>query len=246
MEKIVIIGATSGIGKELAEIFSYQGNAVGLVGRREGLLYKIADEIPNKAYVKVIDISVVDDATKKLEELLSEMGEIDVIVVNAGVGLFNFELDWSIEKKTIDTNIYGFAAMCDVAMKYFVKQGKGHLVGISSIDAIRGNGCAPAYAASKAFVANYLEGLRFWARAKKIPINVTEIQPGFVETPMTNGRKGLWPASAQRAAKQIYEAIINKKNHVYVTKRWCLVAWIMKLLPGGMLGKFYERYKPET
>lgn len=245
VENIIIIGASSGIGKELAEIFSCKGNVVGLVGRRETLLYKVADELPNKSYVKVIDISVVDTAIESLEELLVEMGNIDTIVVNAGVGIFNFELDWSIEKKTISTNVYGFTAMCDTAMKYFEKKGKGHLVGISSIDAIRGNGCAPAYAASKAFVANYLEGLRFWARTKKLPINITEVQPGFVETPMTNGRKGLWPASAQMAAQQIYEAIINKKDHVYVTKRWCLVAWLMKLLPGKMLGKFYEQYEPE-
>jgi len=243
--KTVIIGATSGIGKELAEIFSYQGNAVGLVGRREALLYKIADELPNKSYIKAIDISVADKAMEQLEELLMEMGEVDIIVVSAGVGHFNSELDWSIEKKTIDTNIYGFTAMCDTAMKYFAKQGKGHLVGISSIDAIRGNGCAPAYAASKAFVSNYLEGIRFWARTKKLPINVTEIQPGFVETPMTNGRKGFWVTSAQKAAQQINKAIINKENHIYVTKRWCLVAWIMKLLPGGFMGKFYEQYDPE-
>jgi len=243
LKKIVIIGATSGIGKELAKVFSQQGAAVGLVGRRTALLQELAESLPNKTYIKAIDIAHAYEAMAHLEELLAEMNEVDAIVVSAGVGHFNFALDWSIEKTTIATNVYGFTAMCDVAMKYFARQGHGHLVGISSIDALRGNGCAPAYAASKAFVSNYLEGLRFWAQREKLPITVTEIQPGFVETPMTSGRQGFWTASALKAAHQIHTAIANKKKHAYITKRWCLVAWIMMSLPGAVLGAFYKRYK---
>ena len=233
--KTIIIGATSGIGRELAKIFSRQGDEVGLVGRREALLTEVAEEIPNQSYIKRIDIAFASEAINQMEELIEEMDGVDLIVISAATGYLNPELDWYLEKKTIDTNVAGFAAMCNVAMKHFAKQGKGHLVGISSIAAIRGNGDAPSYSASKAFVSNYLQGLRLWAYAKGMPIIVTEIQPGFVDTQMAKGDRLFWVASAAKAAEQIAKAILNKKNHAYITKRWRIIAWLMKILPEWLM-----------
>lgn len=235
MAKTIIIGATSGIGRELARIFSRQGDEVGLVGRREALLTEVAAELPNKSYIKPIDIAITSEAIQHMEELIEAMNGADLIVISAATGYLNPELDWSLEQKTIDTNVAGFTAMCNVAMKHFAKQGKGHLVGISSIAAIRGTGGAPSYAASKAFVANYLQGLRLWAHTKDLPITVTEIQPGFVDTPMAKGDKLFWVAPAAKAAQQIFRAIINKKPHAYITRRWRIIAWVLKILPEWIL-----------
>jgi len=88
------------------------------------------------------------------------MGGVDLVVISAGTGHLNDGLDWDLENEAIKTNVTGFAVMANVAMKHFVKRGSGHLVGISSIAALRGGRQAPAYNASKAFESNYLEGLR--------------------------------------------------------------------------------------
>lgn len=243
MGKVIVIGATSGIGRELAKIFSQQGETVGIVGRRAALLTELFQELPNKTYIRQIDIDLCDEAIHQMEELLEELGGVDVIVVSAATGYLNPELDWPLERKTIDTNVAGFAAMCNVAMKQFAKQGYGHLVGISSVAAIRGNGVAPAYSASKAFVSNYLEGLRLWAYSKMLPVTVTEIQPGYVDTRMAKGEGLFWVASAEKAAQQIYRAIIDKRSHAYVTGRWRLFAWLMKGLPDFVMKILVGRQK---
>jgi short-subunit dehydrogenase len=116
-------------------------------------------------------------------------------------------------------------------------RGAGHLVGISSIAALRGNRYAPAYNASKAFVSNYLEGVRHRFNKMKLPIAVTDAQPGFVDTPMAKAPRRFWVASPQTAARQIVAAIRTRKHHVYITRRWRLVAWLMRIVPDVLYSK---------
>lgn len=226
----VIIGASSGIGKELAKIFADNGYNVGITARRLELL-------SGSSFTKRMDIAYPDEASKVLEELITDMGGIDIIVINAGVGFINDDMEWEKEKKTIDVNVTGFAAMANVAIKHFMRQGRGHIVGTSSIAGIRGDRYAPAYGASKAFMSNYLEALRSRFKKIKIPITVTEIQPGFVDTAMAQGEGLFWVAPAKKAAMQIFDAIEKKKEHAYVTRRWRLVAWLLKIMPGWMMAK---------
>lgn len=131
----------------------------------------------------------------------------------------------------------GFVAMVNVAFKYFVKRGVGHIVGISSIASLRGNGSAPAYNASKSFVSNYLEGLRQKAYKLGIPIIITDIQPGFVDTAMAQGEGLFWVASPEKAALQIYKKIVVKKKHAYISKRWRSIAWLLKIMPNWLYNK---------
>ena len=121
-----------------------------------------------------------------------------------------------------------------VAFKHFSQQGQGHLVGISSIAALRGGSKAPAYNASKAFMSNYLEGLRKKAFEDNVAITVTDIQPGFVDTAMAQHKDKFWVASPKQAAEQIYTAIRNRKKQAYITHRWRLVGWLLKVLPNWL------------
>lgn len=123
----------------------------------------------------------------------------------------------------------GFTAVAIETMKFFKHQGHGHLVGISSIAALKGNKDAPAYSASKAYISNYLEGLR--KSVSKTSITVTDIQPGLVDTDMAKGDGLFWVAPKEKAARQIFKVIKKKKKHAYITKRWRIIAWILKLLP---------------
>jgi len=236
MKKAIIIGATSGIGRELAKILSLNNYVVGMAGRRTELLSNLQREISG-SYIKRIDVTKLEEAITLLKELIQEMGGMDLIVISSGVGFINPELVWKQEKETIDVNISGFAAIANAAFKYFSNQGSGHIVGISSVAAIRGSGEAPAYNASKAFVSNYLEGLRQKARKSGIAITVTEIQPGFIDTAMAKGEGLFWVSPPGKAARQIFKAINSKKKHAYITKRWRLIALLLKIIPGWIYNK---------
>ena len=233
MRKAIIIGGTSGIGRELARIMVGEGYTVGVCGRRPELLQELQKEFPGVILTKQLDV-VQPQAMEQLKELITEMGGTDVIVISAGTGDLNKDLDWKIEKDTIDVNVTGFAAMSNVAFEYFRGKGLGHIVGISSIAAIRGGGAAPAYNASKAFVSNYLEGLRQKAAKLHLAITVTDIMPGLVDTAMAKGAGLFWVAPPEKAANQIFEAIGKGKSHAYVTKRWRLIAWLLKSLPDNL------------
>ena len=114
-------------------------------------------------------------------------GGVDLAIITAGIGHENPDLAWRPEAETIAVNVTGFAAMAGVAMRHFIARGSGHLVGISSIAGIRGDGRAPAYGASKAFVARYLQALRHKVAKQKLPLHITDIQAGFVDTAMAQG-----------------------------------------------------------
>ncbi|HEX8315942.1 MAG TPA: SDR family NAD(P)-dependent oxidoreductase, partial [Flavisolibacter sp.] len=119
------------------------------------------------------------------------------------------------------------------AFNFFVEQGQGQgqIALTSSIAALRGNSWAPAYSASKAFMSNYAEGLALKARRQKRDITVTDIKPGFIKTSMAKGHGQFWVASPAKASLQIKRAIDRKKRVVYITRRWWLIAWILKVLP---------------
>jgi len=234
MKKAIIVGASSGIGRELAKLLVRHDYIVGVTARRTELLTELQAELTDKCHIRTMDIADTANAIETLSSLIAEMGGVDLVVISAGTGHSTLDLQWSNEKDTIDTNVSGFTAIATTAFNYFVKQGHGHLVGISSIAALRGSRQAPAYNASKAFVCNYLEGLRHMAMKSKLPIYVTDIQPGFVDTRMAQGDRIFWRASTEKAARQIYRAIERKKPHAYVTRRWRLIAWVLKILPNWL------------
>lgn len=232
--RAIVIGASSGIGRALAKVLAENGYVVGIAARRVDLLEQLRRETGRQMVVKRIDVSRADEAMGALRELIAELGGADLIVVNSGIGIGNPPLDWEPERATIDVNVTGFAAMANVAMRHFLERGRGHLVGISSVAAILGHGEVPAYGASKAFVSSYLRSLRQKVTKMRVPITVTTIEPGFVDTPLIRGRPTFWMASPETAAVQIYHAIARRRSHAYITRRWRLVAWVMKVMPNWL------------
>ena len=237
MPGAIVVGASSGIGAALARSLSKHGYRVGLAARRIDLLEQVRAELPNPGFVKAIDIAQPEQAMASLRELAAEVGDVELYVVNAGVGFLNPQLEWSKERSTIEVNVLGFTAMVNAALHALEDRGSGHLVGVSSIAAIRGGRAAPAYNASKAFVSNYLEGIRQRCHRSGLPITVTDIQPGFVATAMAQSPLLFWVASAEQAAEQIFAAIRRRKRHAYVIRRWRLVAWLLRGLPAA----WYQR-----
>lgn len=236
-KRAIIIGASSGIGRELAIILSRAGYTMGLAARRRDLLNELQQQLPGRAYVRTIDLACPQEAITNLEELITSLGGLDLLVISSGTGFLNPDLEWDLERDTVAVNVAGFTAMATTAMRSFIRQGAGHLVGISSLAALRGGAEAPAYNASKAYVSNYLEGLRQKAGRLKLPITITDIQPGFVDTPMAQGEGLFWVASPQKAAQQIFTAIQQRAPQAYVTRRWRLIAWVLKLLPDALYNR---------
>lgn len=231
MKKAIVIGATSGIGKGLAEILVDNNYIVGITGRRNELLEELKSQNPESYFIKTFDISDTQIITEKLEELKAEIGGLDLIIISSGTGDLNEKLDFEIEKRTIDTNVIGFTCVANWAFTIFEKQKAGHLVAISSVGGLRGSRIAPAYNATKAYQINYMEGLSQKATQLKATIFVTDIRPGFVDTDMAKGEGQFWVATVDKASRQIFNAIKKKKKIVYVTRRWQIIATILKRIP---------------
>lgn len=230
MKKAIVIGATSGIGNELAQILVQNGYKVGITGRRLAELERLKKRNPEHFTVSSFDCTK-ENNSKKLNDLVDQIGGLDLLIFSSGTGNLNESLDFEIENKTNLLNVNAFTEIVDWTFNYFKKQGNGHLVAISSIAGIRGSRIAPAYNASKAYQINYLEGLRQKATKVKMPIYVTDIRPGFVDTDMAKGDGQFWVATKEKASRQIVGIIQRKKEIGYVTKRWWVIAKLLWLVP---------------
>ena len=173
--------------------------------------------------------------------MIMALRDLDLMIINAGVLFHNDKLQWNLEEDMIKVNVLGFTAMANVAADYFLQKGSGCIVGISSVAGHRGSGRSPAYNASKAFMFNYLEGLR--QKFSNTAIKVVDIRPGFVDTEMVRGRKGLFGIiSPERAAEDIYKAVQKGKRIAYVPSWWRAVMWFFRCLPESVLHWGYRRY----
>ena len=238
MKNAIVFGATSGIGKSLTKILINEGYKVAVTGRRLEKLEALKKEYPDQILVKQNDIQEIDAVETVFNEIVTEFKTIDLVVQSSGVGFVNPKLDWDKENETILTNVLGVTKLYVLAYKLFKKQQFGHLVGISSIASIRGSRAAPVYFASKAYQKSYLEGLYIKTKTiKSKKVFISEIRPGFVDTPMALGENVFWMVPVEKAAQQIYTAIKKKKRVAYVSKRWQLVAWVLKLVPTWLLKK---------
>jgi len=237
--KIVLIGATTGIGRSLAELYASFGYEMVITGRRTTLLEEIKDKFPiAKIHVLEMDVAKTDEARIKMNEAEELLNGIDLVIINAGVGFQ--KATYEQEMNTIDINVRGFTALAQWSYKYFAQKGGGHLVGVSSLASQTGSAYSPEYHASKAFMANYMSGLRMRS-AKYYPnVYVTDIRPGYVDTPMTKQNKAMfWVATPEKAAQQIAVAIAARKKVTYITKRYQIIAILLKLLPEWLIAKFF-------
>lgn len=226
MSNAIIVGASSGIGAALARELADDYD-LGIAARRTDRLEELGREIGG-AHVATIDVTD-EDCRDQFDGLVNSLGGVDLVVIAAGIGRYNPDLEWQPERDTVDVNVEGFAAIATAAIEHFESRGSGHLVGISSVAAEIGSPTMPAYSASKAFVSRYLEGLRY--RTMERDVVVTDVRPGFVDTPMSPDTDRFWECSAETAARQIVRAIDAERSVPYVTRRWRLVSTLLRVLP---------------
>lgn len=233
MKKTIVVGATSGIGLALARKLAADNHQVGITGRRKNIL----DELSITFLTQCFDVAVTENIEMHLNELTGKLQGLDLLIISAGTGDINESLDFELEKQMIDTNVSGFTRIADWAYRYFEKQGSGQLVAISSVAGLRGSRQAPAYSATKSYQINYMEGLRQKSNKGTSGITITDIRPGFVDTKMAKSPVKFWVSSVDKAADQIYGAIKNKRHVVYISRRWRIIAWIVKWIPGFLYAR---------
>jgi len=238
LNSVIIVGATSGIGKALALKYLSLGVKTGITGRRLSELNLIKDQYPENCFLSNFDICELH-AENHLYTLAQEMGEIDLIIVNSGVGNYNPRNIIEIDLQTIETNVVGFTRMAKAGFRIFLEQGFGHLVGISSVAGNFGYGRAAAYNASKAYVSNYLSGLRHRGKLSKKKIHVTDVQPGFIQTPLIDNRKEAFGIiSAEEFAEITVKQLRKKPRRIIVPFRWFWAVLVLKILPDWLIQKY--------
>ena len=217
-KRAIVIGASSGIGQEVAQLLMKEGWTVGVAARREDRLKALG-----AADMEQIDVTK-DDATVHLQALINRLGGMDLFFYASGIGKQNRELEEDIELATVQTNGLGFTRMIGEAYRYFAEQGYGHIAAITSIAGTKGLGPAPSYSATKAMQNVYLQALEQQAKSRGLNIHFTDIRPGFVDTALLSGDFH-YPMmlKPEKIAKEIVTAI-NHHQHIRV------IDWKYRLL----------------
>lgn len=230
MNRIIIIGATSGIGHEVAKIYRQMGWRVGVAGRRIERLETFRQEAPDQVEIQQLDVTQAD-APQKLRLLIDKLGGMDLFLLSTGIGNQNRALDPGIELATVETNAMGFTRMVTAAYHYFKEQGQGHLAVISSIAGTKGLGVAPSYSATKRFQNTYIDALAQLAHMEKLPVTFTDIRPGFVKTDLLKNDSYPLLMRPERVAQHIVKALSRKKRTVVIDWRYALLVFFWKLIP---------------
>lgn len=237
MKKAIVVGASSGIGREVACLLLQRGWMVGLAARREEPLQVLAHDYPGQAWVQVLDVTR-DDASEALQRLIGQMGGMDLYFHAAGVGWQNPALEASRELATLATNGVGFVRLVGESYRYFAGRGGGHIAVISSIAGTKGLGAAPAYSATKAFQNVYVQALEQQAHMRRLPIRFTDIRPGFVRTGLL-GDGASYPMlmDPHEVAEAIVRAIARERHVCVIDWRYRLLTFFWRLLPAVLWRK---------
>jgi short-subunit dehydrogenase len=230
MKRIIIVGATSGIGYEVAKMYVEKGWRVGAAGRREAALQEFRSLAPDQIEIEPLDVTAAD-AAEKLQQLILKLGGMDLFLLSSGIGNQNVSLHPEIEINTAKTNVEGFIRMVTCAFDYFKAIGNGHLAVISSIAGTKGLGSAPAYSATKRFQNTYIDALAQLNHLEKLNIRFTDIRPGFAATALLKDRKYPLLMQTDHVARCIVKALDKKKRVAVIDFRYAILVFFWRLIP---------------
>ena len=234
MKKVIIVGASSGIGQQVAKLMLDKGYCLGVAARREDRLQALKQLAPDRVVTAAIDVTA-EDADSRLRTLIGELGGMDLYFHVSGIGKQNRTLTSDIELDTVNTNGMGFTRMIGEAYRYFAERGEGHIAAITSIAGTKGLGPAPSYSATKAMQNVYLQALEQQANARGLKIRFTDIRPGFVDTDLLSGDFH-YPMMLKpdNVARQIVKAIDNKRHVVVVDWKYAILTALWRRLPRAL------------
>ncbi len=237
-QRILITGASSGLGEGMARRFAAMGRDLALAARRTDRLDALQKELlaahPGiRVETAAMDVDDPESVDRVVPELVERLGGLDRFVVNAGIGKgasIGTGKAWA-NRATLLTNVLGSHAQCEAAMELFRAQGAGHLVLISSVASVRGmRGTRTAYGASKAALNALAEGIRSDVHGSQI--RVSTIMPGYIETDLNVGRRGPFTVDLDRGVGALTAAIEWEPVRAYVPEwPWRPIAKALRVLP---------------
>lgn len=232
MRRIVIMGASSGIGYRCAEELASRGIRVGVAARNEAPLKKLKEQYPVMVEYAAIDITS-PDAKSRLLRLIDRLGGMDIYFHVAGIGYENIDLDPATEVKIFETNTVGFVRCIATAWQYFRRNGiKGQIAAITSVAGTNGIGHIAAYSASKAADQKWLTAIDQLSHATHAGISITDIRPGWISTSLLDDGV-CFPMQMQLdySVPRVLKAIIRKKRVAVIDWRWNILVGLWRLLP---------------
>lgn len=230
MNKAIVMGASSGIGRAVSRLLIERGYTVGVAARREERLAELRALAPERVFTARIDVTDTE-APAQLRQLISSMGGMDLYFHASGIGKQNPELQEDTELKTLETNGVGFTRMVGEAFRYFAEQGHGHIAVISSIAGTKGLGAAPSYSATKALQNTYIQSLEQLAKIRHLRIRFTDIRPGFVDTELLGGDTYPLMLKTDDVARQALNAIDRHRHIQVIDWRWRIITACWRRIP---------------
>lgn len=236
--RAVIIGATSGIGREVARSLAQRGVVLGIAGRRAERLEELVAEFGSeRIFTAVMDVRE-ESATEALDTLIRKVGAPNLLLYASGIGKQNPELNEEIECQTVLTNSLGMVRIVDHFLNYVKREPrynakhKAHIAVITSVAGTMGMGSAPAYSATKSMQSSYLVALAQHARMEHMPAIFSDIRPGFVATEILNPEKR-YPMliSVERAAEHILRGLRHRRRIITFDWRFKLLTLFWRLIP---------------
>ena len=234
-KRVLITGATRGLGLGMARHFAARGYTLALTGRKQVELDQLKSELAGGVTVitRVLEITDYDAIGDCIGEVAAELGGLDIVVANAGVGVGTptGKGNFDAIRQTIDINITGAIATCESAIALFREQGYGQLVGITSVAKLRGSKGMSAYCSSKAALSIYLESAR--CDTFDEPIVVTELAPGYIDTDINKDLKNRpFLVSAEKGTGIMVDLIEKQVQTSFVPPwPWKAVASVLRRLP---------------
>lgn len=234
MKKIIIIGASSGMGMRVATDFARLGWRVGIAARREDRLKEIKALYPDRVEYLAIDVTA-DDAVERFYKLIELIDGMDYLLYAAGCGWLNPDLDEAKDAQTLEVNVLGFTKIINAAYKYFKQTAnltRGHIAAITSVAGTKGIGISATYSASKRYQWTYLQAIDQLAHQQRVNVAVTDIRPGFVDTPLLNGKKDYpMEMSIDYVAPRLEKALMRSKRVAVIDSRWAVVTALWRMVP---------------
>lgn len=238
MKTAIVIGATSGIGREIAERLAGEGWMVGVTGRRAEELEALRRQYGDEAVVpQVMDVTL-PQATEQLQTLMEQLGDVDLFLYVSGVGYQNRKLDMEKEIRTVQTNCEGMVRLVGHFFNHvresraYSPKRKAHIAVVTSVAGTAGLGTAPAYSATKKMQSTYVTALTQLAAMERIPVIFTDIRPGFVATDILDSTKS-YPLimSRKKAANCIMKGLSRKRRIVTFDWKFRVIVFLWRLIP---------------
>lgn len=233
MKKIIIVGASSGMGRRLALDFARLGWRVGIAARREDQLKEIKAQNPDRIEYAAIDVAA-QDAVDRFYNLIEQLDGMDYLVYAAGCGWRNPDLDEASDEQTIAVNVLGFTKIVNAAYKYYKRTAnvdRGHIACITSVGGTKGIGISATYSASKRYQWTYLQAIDQLAHQQHVNVAISDLRPGFVDTALLAGRRYPLEMSLDYVAPRLERAIMRAPRVKIIDSRWAIVTALWRMIP---------------